>query len=441
VINKNLYFLGMSMQQNFCIQQSLALDGTVHVSGAKNAVLVAIASLLLVKGKSVLYNVPHLQDIWAFKELLEYLGAVVEFDPEAHIFTVDATNIDFIGIPSQMMKKTRASILILGPLLARLKKVQLSFPGGDAIGARPIDFHLQNFEKMGAIVSVEGDVITVQAEQLHPGKFVLDYPSVGATENILMAAVCVPGTSTIVNAALEPEVLDLIKALRSMGAFIDVQPARIIIQGGTVLRPVHHTVMYDRLEVGTYLLAAAITGGSVYIPNADACIKEIFLSKLQDMGHKIGIKNGIYLKATQTPKAVSVRTEPYPGFPTDLQPFMMVAQMLASGSSVVHETVYENRFLHVPELIKMGAQVEIKGNKAFITGVQNLQGMHVQGDDIRAVTALVLAGLVAQGQTVVSGISHLRRGYEQFEEKMRSIGAQINLQTESISEITQLETT
>ncbi len=429
------------MQQNFCIQQSLALDGTVHVSGAKNAVLVAIASLLLVKGKSVLYNVPHLQDIWAFKELLEYLGAVVEFDPEAHIFTVDATNIDFIGIPSQMMKKTRASILILGPLLARLKKVQLSFPGGDAIGARPIDFHLQNFEKMGAIVSVEGDVITVQAEQLHPGKFVLDYPSVGATENILMAAVCVPGTSTIVNAALEPEVLDLIKALRSMGAFIDVQPARIIIQGGTVLRPVHHTVMYDRLEVGTYLLAAAITGGSVYIPNADACIKEIFLSKLQDMGHKIGIKNGIYLKATQTPKAVSVRTEPYPGFPTDLQPFMMVAQMLASGSSVVHETVYENRFLHVPELIKMGAQVEIKGNKAFITGVQNLQGMHVQGDDIRAVTALVLAGLVAQGQTVVSGISHLRRGYEQFEEKMRSIGAQINLQTESISEITQLETT
>lgn len=429
------------MQQNFCIQQSLALDGTVHVSGAKNAVLVAIASLLLVKGKSVLYNVPHLQDIWAFKELLEYLGAVVEFDPEAHIFTVDATNIDFIGIPSQMMKKTRASILILGPLLARLKKVQLSFPGGDAIGARPIDFHLQNFEKMGAIVSVEGDVITVQAEQLHPGKFVLDYPSVGATENILMAAVCVPGTSTIVNAALEPEVLDLIKALRSMGAFIDVQPARIIIQGGTVLRPVHHTVMYDRLEVGTYLLAAAITGGAVYIPNADACIKEIFLSKLQDMGHKIGIKNGIYLKATQTPKAVSVRTEPYPGFPTDLQPFMMVAQMLASGSSVVHETVYENRFLHVPELIKMGAQVEIKGNKAFITGVQNLQGMHVQGDDIRAVTALVLAGLVAQGQTVVSGISHLRRGYEQFEEKMRSIGAQINLQTESMSEITQLETT
>jgi UDP-N-acetylglucosamine 1-carboxyvinyltransferase len=199
--------------------------------------------------------------------------------------------------------------------------------------------------------------------------------------------------------------------------------------------------MYDRLEVGTYLLAAAITGGSVYIPNADACIKEIFLSKLQDMGHKIGIKNGIYLKATQTPKAVSVRTEPYPGFPTDLQPFMMVAQMLASGSSVVHETVYENRFLHVPELIKMGAQVEIKGNKAFIAGVQNLQGMHVQGDDIRAVTALVLAGLVAQGQTVVSGISHLRRGYEQFEEKMRSIGAQINLQTESISEITQLETT
>lgn len=429
------------MQQSFCIQQSLALDGTVHVSGAKNAVLVAIASLLLVKGKSVLYNVPNLQDIWAFKELLEYLGAVVEFDPQAHIFTVDATNIDFISIPSQMMKKTRASILILGPLLARLKKVQLSFPGGDAIGARPIDFHLQNFEKMGATVSIEGDVITVQAEQLHPGKFVLDYPSVGATENIMMAALCAQGTSTIVNAALEPEVLDLIKALRGMGASIDVLPARIVIQGGHVLRPVHHTVMYDRLEVGTYLLAAAITGGSVYIPNADACIKEIFLSKLQDMGHKVGIKNGIYLKATHTPKAVSVRTEPYPGFPTDLQPFMMVAQMLASGSSVIHETVYENRFLHVPELIKMGAQVEIKGNKAFVSGVSAFQGTHVQGDDIRAVTALVLAGLVAQGQTIVSGISHLRRGYEQFEEKMRSIGAHINIQSEVVSEITQLETT
>ena len=420
------------MQSVVMVQQSLRLEGKVQISGAKNAVLVSMASLLLVSGKSILRNVPDLEDVYCMGQMLTSLGAHVYFDAENNYLEVDTTHVHGTSVSAEMMQKIRASILVLGPLLGRFKKATLAFPGGDAIGRRPIDFHLSNFEKMGAQIVSEGNTICATAQTLYVGKFIFDYPSVGATENILMAALCVQGTSYIINASLEPEVLDLISLLQKMGADIAIQaPAMIVIHGGKPLHPVDHTVMFDRLEAGTYLLAAAITGGSIEIPNADASIKDIFISKLESMGHTITTSQGagIYLKANSKMCAVSIRTEPYPGFPTDLQPLMMAVQTLACGQSVVHETVYDNRFLHVPELIKMGALIEIKGNKSYIQGVETLQGTDVCGQDIRGAMCLVLAGLAAQGETIVQGAHHIKRGYEDFEEKMRSLGANISLKT------------
>ena len=420
------------MQSVVMVQQSLHLEGKVQISGAKNAVLVSMASLLLVSGKSILRNVPDLEDVYCMGQMLTSLGAHVYFDAENNYLEVDTTHVFGTFVSAEMMQKIRASILVLGPLLGRCKKATLAFPGGDAIGKRPIDFHLINFEKMGAKISSEGNTICAIADSLHPGKFIFDYPSVGATENILMAALCVQGTSYIINASLEPEVIDLISLLRKMGADISIQaPGVIVICGGKPLYPVDHTVMCDRLEAGTYLLAGAITGGSIEIPNADGSIKEIFISKLESMGHTITTSDskGIYLKANPNMCAVSIRTEPYPGFPTDLQPLMMAVQTLACGQSIVHETVYDNRFLHVPELVKMGASIEIKGNKSYIQGVKSLHGADVQGADIRGAMCLVLAGLAAQGQTIVQGAHHIKRGYEDFEEKMRNLGANISLKT------------
>jgi len=420
------------MQHIVVVQQSLHLDGKIYLSGAKNATLVSMASLLLVSGKSILRNVPDLEDVHCMAEVLTSLGAQVYFDTKNNYLEVDTTHVQGTTVSAHMMKKIRASILVLGPLLARFGKATLAFPGGDAIGKRPIDFHLVNFEKMGANIVSEGSTIHAFAPQLHPGKFIFDYPSVGATENILMAALCVQGTSYIINASLEPEVLDLIALLKKMGAAITIQaPGMIIIQGGNPLHAADHTVMYDRLEAGTYLLAAAITGGRIEIPNADASIKDIFLAKLAHMGHEViaGAQKGIYLKANPIMRGVSIRTEPYPGFPTDLQAMMMAVQSLAQGESIVHETVYDNRFLHVPELLRMGASIVVQGNKAFIQGVSSLQGTLVQGGDIRGAMALVLAGLAAQGTTQIQGAEHLKRGYENFEEKMQSIGAHIILKT------------
>jgi len=420
------------MQSFVRVQQSLRLEGKVQISGAKNAVLVSMASLLLVSGKSILRNVPDLEDVYCMGQMLTTLGAHVYFDAQHNYLEVDTTHVYGTSVSAEMMQKIRASILVLGPLLGRYKKATLAFPGGDAIGKRPIDFHLSNFEKMGAKIVSEGNTISAVADMLRPGKFIFDYPSVGATENILMAALCVQGASYIINASLEPEVLDLISLLQKMGADISIQaPGMIVIVGGKPLHPADHTVMCDRLEAGTYLLAAAITGGSIEIPNADASIKDIFISKLESMGHQITAFDGtgIYLKANPSMCAVSIRTEPYPGFPTDLQPLMMAVQTLACGQSVVHETVYDNRFLHVPELVKMGASIEIKGNKSYIQGVQQLHGADVQGADIRGAMCLVLAGLAAQGETIVQGAHHIKRGYEDFEKKMRNLGANITLET------------
>lgn len=412
------------------VQQSPALSGEVELVGAKNAVLVTIASLILTTGKSLLHNVPVSADVFEMVELLRNLGAVIFFDTEKHQLFVDTTLLHSWSVSGVIMKKTRTSILTMGPLLARFGKARMGgLPGGDAIGKRPIDYHLKNFVKMGATFYHEDDYLCAEVGKLTSARVVLEYPSVGATENIIMAATRAQGTTKIINAACEPEVLDLIACLSKMGAKITVEaPATITVEGVEILNSVEHTIMFDRLEAGSLLIAAAATGGEINLPQACADHLDVFLLKLTEMGHIITVGpngQGIHFKSTAAPRAVSFKTGPYPGFPTDLQPPMMALQCFAQGTSVIEETVFENRFHHVHELIKMGALITIDHNKAIITGVERLYGAEVIAADIRASTALVVAGLVAHGTTTIFGLSHWKRGYEALEKKLQSLGANI----------------
>lgn len=412
------------------IEHSPKLEGQVVLSGAKNAVLVIIASLILTRGKSVLTNVPLSDDVTNMIKLLVNLGAKVFFFEEERILEVDTSSLHCWHVSSDIMKKMRASILVMGPLLARFGKAEIAVPGGCVIGSRPIDYHLKNFKKMGASIHENGDILSAVCDNgLIANKYVLEYPSVGATENILMAAVLIPGITQIVNAALEPEVIDLITVLGKMGARIRIKaPATIEVEGVESLHAIEHVIMPDRLEAGSLLLAAAITKGEIEVVNAQADYMDVFLLKLEEMGHKIvASSQGIYFKATDTPRAVSFKTSPYPGFPTDLQAPMTAALCLAEGTSVIEETVFENRLVHIRELQKMGAQVKIESNKAFITGVEQLYGTSVIATDIRASCGLVLAGLVAKGITIMTGIHHWTRGYDHLEKKLAYLGARIML--------------
>lgn len=415
------------------IEQSPELSGTVELIGAKNAVLVIIASLVLTEGKSVLKNVPCSDDVFQMIQLLSDLGAEVKFDQSKNTLIVDTTFLRSYRVKSSIMKKMRASILVMGPLLARFGKAEIALPGGCLIGARPIDLHLKNLQKMGVEFTTDNELLTATVSTLQSQRLVLAYQSVGATEQLLMAAVTAQGITTIINAALEPEVLDLIDVLKKMGALIDIQaPATLIIKGVTSLKSVEHEVMLDRLEAGSLLLAAAITGGSISIPQARADMLDVFLEKLKEMGHRIDVGpdyTGITIRAIKNPQAVSFTTAPYPGFPTDLQAPMMAALCCASGQSVIHEAVFENRLLHVRELQKMGAQITVDGDKAIIKGVENLYGASVIATDIRSSCALALAGLRAHGKTVMSGLNHWKRGYEGLERKLMHLGARIALKT------------
>lgn len=417
------------MEEIILVEASGSISGEVHLSGAKNAVLVIMASLLLVKGKSTLKNVPDSADVEQMIKLLTSLGAVITFDKAAKVLVMDATNINNYVVDHIAMRKMRASVLVMGPLLARLGKITLTYPGGCVIGARPIDYHIKNFKRMGVVIQETDGFMTATGNCLQAKRLILEYPSVGATENLLMAATLTAGLTHIVNAALEPEVLDLIAILKQMGAKIQIQsPATIIIDGVAKLNPVEYAVMNDRLEAGTFLLAAAVTGGEILIPNMSPHHLDVFLFKLEEMGHIIKTtSNSISLKATKYPRAVSFKTSPFPGFPTDLQAPMMVAQCLAEGISVVEETVYENRLVHSLELQKMGAQIKLESNRAIVTGVTELYGADVIATDIRASAALVIAGLVAHGHTVISGVHHFRRGYDGFDLKLRSLGAKISI--------------
>ncbi len=331
------------------------------------------------------------------------------------------------------MQRMRASVLVMGPLLARFGKADIALPGGCVIGSRPLDLHLTNFARMGVLVQTESTYLRATVSRLQARDLILEYPSTGATENLLMAAACATGLTRIINAALEPEVLDLIAVLQKMGAQIAVEaPAMILVEGVAQLEPIDHELVVDRLEAGSLLAAVAITGGEIALPNARADHLELFLFKLEQMGHTIerGPKEGIRLKATSHPRAVSFKTAPYPGFPTDLQAPMMALQSVAEGRSVIEETVFENRLVHVKELTKLGAKISIEGNKARIKGVSSLRGGHLIASDIRASCALAIAGLVAQGSTIMTGIHHWQRGYDHLECKLASLGACIALKNE-----------
>ncbi len=422
------------------IEQSPALQGAVEVVGAKNAVLVIMASLILAAGKSRLSNVPASTDVGHMQELLSSLGASITFDANTGVMEVDTSNLRSVRVSHESMKKMRASILVMGPLLARFGLAEVALPGGCVLGARPIDFHLKGFIAMGADIETHGEFVNARACGLRSKRIILEYPSVGGTENILMAATLSQGITHIVNAALEPEVIDLIAVLKKMGALIEiVPPATIEIEGVRHLRPLeNHVIMADRLEAGSLLVAAAMTGGTIEVRHAPAFAMEVFLDKLAEMGHRIEVGHdgvGVSLVATKNPRCVSLKTMPYPGFPTDLQAPMMAAQCLASGVSVIHETVYENRLVHVRELQKMGAHISLDGNVATIKGSDALYGSHVIAPDIRASAALVAAGLVAQGQTIMTGVHHLRRGYQDFDRKLSQLGARIQIRQHDLASL------
>lgn len=418
----------------FVVQGGRRLRGTIRVAGAKNAVLVELASLLLIPAVSVVRNVPDLSDVHAMIDVLGYLGCLCNWDRQAGVVTVDTRSAVSAPIPVDLLQSFRASILIVGPLLARFGFALVSYPGGCPIGSRPIDFHLRAFERMGASVNNEADFLRIDASGGLVGTdIVLEYPSVGATENILMAALGAHGKTVIHNAAIEPEILDLIALLTRAGAEINCQaPATITVLGGAVLQQVQHDVLPDRLEAGTYLAAAAATGGDIVIPNISPSLLSVYIEKLREMGHRVVCdmyQDGIHLVAGESQsRAVSFTTMPYPGFPTDLQAPMTSLQIFAKGESRVHETVFEKRLSHLHELAKLGVVSLLNGDRAVIkcTG-EHLCGAELVGTDIRGAAGLVIAALGIKDKSVVSGVSHIRRGYVAFEEKLRSLGADIVL--------------
>ncbi len=431
------------------IKKSSPLSGSAHVNGAKNAVLVIITSLILTEGVSVLENVPNNADVRIMIKLLEDLGAMVNFDTTNKKLTVDSTGINRHEISPDMMKMMRASILVMGPLLARFSTASVAYPGGDLIGQRPINYHLNGFKKFGISVEYQEPFVIASCKQWEDRpnytRITLEYPSVGATENLMMFASLGKGQTVIINAALEPEVFDLIDVLKKMGAQIEILPgATLVITAVQRLHPVVHKIIPDRLEVGTLLLAAAITGGSITIPNARPDHLDIFIEKLREMGHAVHVVfdpktyqplPGISLKAANKSNSVSIKTGPYPGFPTDLQPLTMAALCLADGISTIEETVYENRMLHAKELAKMGAQISVDRSTATIHGVSELYGSEVIASDIRASCALMLAGLAAAGQTKMTGIHHWQRGYDKLEEKINALGGLIEFIEEPLATI------
>ncbi|OFW63838.1 MAG: UDP-N-acetylglucosamine 1-carboxyvinyltransferase [Actinobacteria bacterium RBG_13_63_9] len=402
------------------------LSGQVTVSGAKNSALKLMAASLLGSGRSVLHNVPDIEDVHTMKEVLEHLGATVEFADGT--MTVDSTAVESHVAPYDLVQRMRASIQIIGPLLARFGKARVAMPGGCNLGPRKLDIHLRGLAQMGASVRTDHGFVEVTAPRLHGIDMFLDYPSVGATENLLMAAVLAEGTTTLENVAREPEVVDLCKFLVSMGADIEGAGSPTVrVSGVAEMHPAEHTVVGDRIEAGTFLVAGAVTGGEVEVTGISPHVLDLFISKMRSAGVRMH-ENTRSIGANGTLDAfaaVDVATLPHPGFPTDLQAQMMVLLSIADGVSVVTENVFENRFGFVDELIRLGADIRVDGNHAMVSGGRSLTGAIVRCPDLRAGAALALAGLVAEGCTELRDIYHIDRGYERFEEKLRALGADV----------------
>lgn len=409
------------------INGGVPLNGEVRISGAKNAVLPILAGTLLADGPVVISNVPHLHDVTTTMELLGRMGVDLIIDEKLNI-EVNPTTIKEFRAPYELVKTMRASILVLGPLLARYGRAEVSLPGGCAIGSRPVDLHIKGLQAMGADIEVENGYIKAKAKRLKGAELVMDTVTVTGTENLLMAATLADGQTVIENAAREPEVVDLANFLNKMGAcIVGAGTSKIIVEGVKSLKGTRYRVLPDRIETGTFLVAGAITGGRVKVKDTDPQLLDSVLLKLREAGAKITLgEDWIELDMeNRRPLSVNVRTAPYPAFPTDMQAQFTALNAIADGTGMVTETVFENRFMHVQEMQRMGAEVRIEGNTAVIHGVDHLTGAEVMATDLRASASLILAGLVAEGETVVDRIYHIDRGYETIEEKLRQLGCRI----------------
>jgi UDP-N-acetylglucosamine 1-carboxyvinyltransferase len=409
------------------IKGGIPLSGQVRISGSKNAVLPILAGTLLADSPVIIRNVPHLHDVTTTMELLGRMGVLLTIGEKMSI-EIDPTSLENTFAPYELVKTMRASILVLGPLLARYGEAEVSLPGGCAIGARPVDMHLSGLEAMGADIDVEQGYIKARCKRLRGARIVMDQVTVTGTENLMMAASLADGTTIIENAAREPEVVDLADFINAMGGRVENAGTDMItIHGVERLKGCDYSVLPDRIETGTYLVAGAITGGKVLIKNTDPRLLDAVLAKLEESGAVIDIGDDwIELDMEgRKPHAVNIRTAPYPGFPTDMQAQFCALNAIAEGTGSVTETVFENRFMHIQEFMRLGANVHLEGNTVIIQGVDVLNGAQVMATDLRASASLILAGLVAHGETVVDRIYHIDRGYDHIEEKLASLGAQI----------------
>lgn len=412
--------------ERILIQGGERLIGEVEVSGSKNASLPIFAASILTEGENLFQNIPKLKDIDTISKVLRTLGVRVE-QQEDHTYRIDAREVPYCEAPYDLVKTMRASILVLGPLVARKGEAIVSLPGGCAIGARPINLHLMGLEAMGAKIELRKGYVEAKADRLKGAEIAFDTPTVTGTENLMMAATLAKGKTILRNAAMEPEVVELAKVLNKMGAKIEgAGTSTIMIQGVEGLSGTKHTVIPDRIEAGTLMVAAGLTRGNIKLFNCPLQHMEAVIYKLREAGVEIEPEeDGVRVVGNTRIRSTDVKTQPYPGFPTDMQAQFMVLMALARGLSVITETIFENRFIHVSELLRMGADIRIKGNTAIIQGVDHLSGAPVMATDLRASASLVLAGLVAEGVTEVSRVYHLDRGYEGLDRKLAKLGANI----------------
>ncbi|MDD4928766.1 MAG: UDP-N-acetylglucosamine 1-carboxyvinyltransferase [Gallionella sp.] len=411
--------------QKLAIQGGYRLNGEVKISGAKNAALPIMCASLLTAGELHLSNLPDMHDVTTMIRLLQQMG--VSINPGAQSAVFNAAKVDKLEAPYDMVKTMRAAILVLGPLLARFGEARVSLPGGCAIGSRPVDLHIKGLQAMGAQIHIEHGYIHATAKRLRGAHICFDLISVTGTENLMMAAVLADGITVLENAAREPEVVDLANCLIAMGAKIEGAGSdKITISGVDRLHGASYGVMPDRIESGTFLVAAAATGGNITLTHARPDTLDSVLDKLRETGAIVTVSGDrISLEMNARPRPVSIRTAPYPAFPTDMQAQFMALNCIAEGNSMVVETIFENRFMHVQELQRLGASIEIEGNTAVIQGCRQLEGATVMATDLRASASLVIAGMVAQGETIVDRIYHLDRGYEHIEAKLSALGAKI----------------
>jgi UDP-N-acetylglucosamine 1-carboxyvinyltransferase len=409
------------------------LEGTVKVEGAKNAVLPILAATLLAsEGQSVLTNVPILSDVFTMNNVLKHLNVGVEFQENNNTILADASNDINFEAPFAYVSKMRASIVVMGPLLARLGHARIALPGGCAIGTRPIDLHLKGFEAMGADIKIENGFVEAKVDRLVGARIYLDFPSVGATQNIMMGATLAEGTTIIENVAREPEIVDLANFLNRMGAkVVGAGTETIRIEGVSSMKATEHSIIPDRIEAGTFMIAAAVTNGNVLIEDAIAEHNKPLISKLKEMHVAFQEEeNGLRVIGPRTLKATDVKTMPHPGFPTDMQAQMTIAQLVSQGTSTMTETVFENRFMHLEEMRRMNADFKVEGQTVLLHGNTDLQGAEVAASDLRAAAALIIAGLVSKGYTRVTNLSHLDRGYYEFDKKLQALGADVERVTE-----------